>query len=260
MTALFDRLTYEDVAKTIDHSLLRPELDDEFIQDGCELAARYKVASVCVRPADVPRAAELLAGAGVAVGTVVGFPHGGTTTEVKLFEADTTRKTYTPGLSTFIVSPANARKQLSGFIKQARKQLLIYDPKIADSQIMRLLEDHAKAGLDIKIIGSIAARSANLPVAPLTSMRLHTRTIIVDGHQAFVGSQSLRKMELDSRREIGIIVRDKKVVNTLLATFEKDWAATGFSDSHAAVKEDDAEPPPEYQPPELGAETEGPVA
>ena len=88
MTALFDRLTYEDVAKTIDHSLLRPELDDEFIQDGCELAARYKVASVCVRPADVPRAAELLAGTGVAVGTVVGFPHGGTTTEVKLFEAE----------------------------------------------------------------------------------------------------------------------------------------------------------------------------
>ena len=88
MTALFDRLTYEDVAKTIDHSLLRPELDDEFIQDGCELAARYKVASVCVRPADVPRAAELLTGTEVAVGTVIGFPHGGTTTEVKLFEAE----------------------------------------------------------------------------------------------------------------------------------------------------------------------------
>jgi len=88
MTALFDRLTYEDVAKTIDHSLLRPELDDDFIQDGCELAASYNVASVCVRPADVPRASELLKGTEVAVGTVIGFPHGGTTTEVKLFEAE----------------------------------------------------------------------------------------------------------------------------------------------------------------------------
>jgi deoxyribose-phosphate aldolase len=88
MTALFDRLTYEDVAKTIDHSLLRPELDDDFIHDGCELAAEYKVASVCVRPADGARAAELLAGTEVAVGTVIGFPHGGTTTEVKLFEAE----------------------------------------------------------------------------------------------------------------------------------------------------------------------------
>ena len=77
---------------------------------------------------------------------------------------------------------------------------------------MRLLEDHAKAGLDVKIIGSIAARSANLSVSPLTSMRLHTRTIIRDGRQAFVGSQSLRQPELDLRREIGIIVRDSKAV------------------------------------------------
>ena len=88
MTSLFDRLTYEDVAKTIDHSLLRPELDDELITDGCELAARYRVASVCVRPADVERAAKLLGGTEVAVGTVIGFPHGGSTTEAKVFEAE----------------------------------------------------------------------------------------------------------------------------------------------------------------------------
>src|SRR4030088_3285897 len=88
MTALIDRLSYEDVARTIDHSLLRPELDDQFVADGCRLAARYQVASVCVRPADVPRAAELLAGTGVAVGTVIGFPHGGSTTEAKVFEAE----------------------------------------------------------------------------------------------------------------------------------------------------------------------------
>src|ERR1700704_1215210 len=88
MTALIDRQSYEDVAKTIDHSLLRPELDDEFIANGCRLAAKYEVASVCCRPADVKRASELLAGTGVAVGTVIGFPHGGTTTEVKVFEAE----------------------------------------------------------------------------------------------------------------------------------------------------------------------------
>ena len=88
MTSLIDRLSYEDVAKTIDHSLLRPELDDAFITDGCKLAARYQVASVCCRPADVPRAVELLAGTGVAVGTVIGFPHGGSTTEAKVFEAE----------------------------------------------------------------------------------------------------------------------------------------------------------------------------
>ena len=111
---------------------------------------------------------------------------------VNLFEADLNRTDYTAGLDALVVSPANARKQLGAFIRGARKQLLIYDPKIADRQIIHLLQDKAKAGLDIKIIGSIAARGKKLPVAPLTRMRLHTRTIIRDGSQAFVGSQSLR--------------------------------------------------------------------
>jgi deoxyribose-phosphate aldolase len=88
MTSVIDSLSYEDVAKTIDHSLLRPELDDKFITEGCELAAKYQVASVCCRPADVRRAAGLLAGSGVAVGTVIGFPHGGSTTQAKVFEAE----------------------------------------------------------------------------------------------------------------------------------------------------------------------------
>jgi cardiolipin synthase A/B len=161
---------------------------------------------------------------------------------VKLFEADLNRKTYKAGLNEFIVSPANARKQLSAFIKKARKQLLIYDPKIADRQIMHLLLDQAKAGVDIKIIGTIGARGAGLPVAPLTSMRLHTRTIIRDGRQAFVGSQSLRPPELDSRREIGMIVLDSKVVKTLLATFKEDWASTGFDEARDAVKTGAAAP------------------
>jgi phosphatidylserine/phosphatidylglycerophosphate/cardiolipin synthase-like enzyme len=164
---------------------------------------------------------------------------------LKLFEADLNRKTYKAGLNTLVVSPTNARKQLTAFIKQARKQLLIYDPKIADRQLLRLLSDHAKAGIDVKIIGSTAAKNANLPVAPLTSMRLHTRTIIRDGSQAFVGSQSLRQPELDLRREIGIIVRDQKVVKALVATFEKDWESTGFDEAHDAAKKSAAAEQPE---------------
>jgi deoxyribose-phosphate aldolase len=87
MTLSFDHLTYRDVAKTIDHSLLRPELDDAFVEDGCRLAAEYDVASVCVRPADVARAVAILAGTDVAVGTTIGFPHGNHATETKVFEA-----------------------------------------------------------------------------------------------------------------------------------------------------------------------------
>jgi deoxyribose-phosphate aldolase len=80
-------LTERDIAKMIDHSLLRPELDDAFIEDGCRLAAEYDVASVCCRPADIARAAALLAGTDVAVGATIGFPHGNHTTEIKVAEA-----------------------------------------------------------------------------------------------------------------------------------------------------------------------------
>jgi len=154
----------------------------------------------------------------------------------RLFDADLNRQAYTGGLKTFIVSPVNARSELSAFIKKARKQLWIYDPKIADKPILRLLEDRAKAGVEIKIIGSLGIPNSNLQVTPLTSMRLHTRTIIRDGRHAFVGSQSLRQPELDLRREIGLIVRDAAVVKTLLATFESDWAATGFDETRETVK------------------------
>ena len=81
-------LSYAQVAKTIDHSLLRPELDLDFVRDGVALARRYGVASATVRPADVSFAAEQLDGCDVFVSTVVGFPHGSATTATKAFEAE----------------------------------------------------------------------------------------------------------------------------------------------------------------------------
>jgi deoxyribose-phosphate aldolase len=80
-------LTERDIAKAIDHSLLRPELDDAFVEAGCRLAAEYDVASVCVRPTDVRRAKAILDGTDVAVGTTIGFPHGDHRTDTKVFEA-----------------------------------------------------------------------------------------------------------------------------------------------------------------------------
>lgn len=81
-----DSLEYRDVAKTIDHSLLRPELDLATVREGVELALRYDVASATVRPADVAWAAELVAGSDVLISTVVGFPHGSHTTRTKAAE------------------------------------------------------------------------------------------------------------------------------------------------------------------------------
>ena len=87
-------LTERQIAKAIDHSLLRPELDDAFVEAGCRLAAEYDVASVCVPPVHVGRANAILAATDVAVGTVIGFPHGYATTETKVAE---TRQALTDG-------------------------------------------------------------------------------------------------------------------------------------------------------------------
>jgi deoxyribose-phosphate aldolase len=76
------------IAKLIDHSLLQPTLTDAELRAGCELAKKYGVASVCIKPYAVPLAVEILGGSGVAVGTVIGFPHGSHLTEVKVYEAE----------------------------------------------------------------------------------------------------------------------------------------------------------------------------
>jgi cardiolipin synthase A/B len=142
---------------------------------------------------------------------------------LKLFEADTARQPYTPALDSFIVSPANARKLLAAFIHKATKQLLIYDPLIADPEMLRVLGERCKAGVEVKVIGRVSKRNPGLEVRNLAGLRLHTRTIIRDRRQAFVGSQSLRRTELDSRREVGVVVHEPKAVNGLIQTFEADW-------------------------------------
>jgi cardiolipin synthase len=143
----------------------------------------------------------------------------------KLFTADCTRTPYEPKVDTFVVSPANARPVLGTFLKRARKQLLIYDPMISDREMLRILQERAKAGVEVKVIGKLPG-GASFEVQRLVGMRLHTRTIIRDRRQAFVGSQSLRAAELDSRREVGLIIQDPKAVKKLIDTFESDWTAT----------------------------------
>ena len=83
-----ETITVDKVAKAIDHSLLRPQLTLDEVLAGCDLAAAYQVASVCCRPLDVTHCRDALQGGGVAVGTVVGFPHGSSTTAVKVAEAE----------------------------------------------------------------------------------------------------------------------------------------------------------------------------
>src|SRR6266550_7437768 len=117
---------------------------------------------------------------------------------IRLFEADTLRQEYEPQEEgAFVVSPENARETLATFIKRARKQLLIYDPKVADLQMIRLINQRMKAGVDVRIIGKMGKRGGGMRVQKLPGMRLHVRAMIRDGDAAFVGSQSLRTLELD---------------------------------------------------------------
>jgi len=141
----------------------------------------------------------------------------------KLFEADTVRQTYAPGNQRFVVSPENSRQVLTAFIKGAKEQLLIYDQQVSDNLMQRVLMDRAKAGVEIRILGKLEKTIPKCKVRKLADLRLHVRAIIRDGTNAFIGSQSLRKLELDGRREIGVIINDRTVVRKIRSVFEADW-------------------------------------
>jgi phosphatidylserine/phosphatidylglycerophosphate/cardiolipin synthase-like enzyme len=145
---------------------------------------------------------------------------------IKLFEADCTRQPYSAGCDRFVVSPENARDQLTAFIAAAKSQLLIYDPKIGDPAMLRLLAERSRAGVDVRIIGKVDRLRPTLAAEKYPGKRLHVRAIIRDGNRAFIGSQSLRKVELERRREIGLIVDDPAVTAALRQVFEADWALT----------------------------------
>lgn len=145
---------------------------------------------------------------------------------LKLFEADALRQEFEPTVDQLVVSPENAREQLATFIKRTKKQLLVYDPKISDPQMIRLLSQRVKAGNDVRVIGKIAKHGGNLRGQKCPGKRLHVRAMIRDGDTAFVGSQSLRALELDGRREVGVITKDPKIVKRLLDVFQADWAKT----------------------------------
>ena len=142
---------------------------------------------------------------------------------IKLFEADTRRAPYEPGDPAFVVSPVNARKQLAAFISGAKSELLIYDPAVSDPAVVRLLDERAKAGVNVRIIGKLLHKNPRIAARSLNHLRLHTRTMIRDGLDGFVGSQSLKGAELDARREVGVIFRDAKTVSQIAKVFADDW-------------------------------------
>jgi cardiolipin synthase len=155
---------------------------------------------------------------------------------VRLFEADAQRQEFEPTSNALVVSPENAREQLATFIKRARRQLVIWDPKVSDPQMIRLLEQRQRAGVEIRIIGRVSKRG-NCLRAQKPCGRLHVRAMVRDCDTAFVGSQSLRGLELDGRREVGLIAKDPKVVKGLLEVFATDWSKTDLGQKELKAAE-----------------------
>jgi phosphatidylserine/phosphatidylglycerophosphate/cardiolipin synthase-like enzyme len=158
----------------------------------------------------------------------------------KLFDADSAKQPYSATSDRFIVSPENARERLAAFISGARKQLLIYDPKVSDPSMVRLLAERVKAGVDVRIIGKLGSGKSGLACAKYPGKRLHVRAIVRDGNRAFLGSQSLRRLELEKRREVGVIVDDPAVVRGMQHVFEQDWAESP-TNRHAEAEHDEDE-------------------
>jgi cardiolipin synthase A/B len=156
---------------------------------------------------------------------------------LRLFECDVLRQEFESNFDGVVVSPENAREQLATFIKRSKKSLVIWDPKLTDPQMIRLLTQRAKKGVDIRVIGKVAKRAASTIRVQKSPIRLHVRAAVRDCSEAFVGSQSLRALELDGRREVGILSRDPKLVKAIADLFEVDWAKTEMGQKEIKVTE-----------------------
>jgi phosphatidylserine/phosphatidylglycerophosphate/cardiolipin synthase-like enzyme len=152
------------------------------------------------------------------------------TEALKLFEADATRQPFTSAAPDLVISPVNSRARLEKLIGKAKTSLSIYDPLVIDTSMLRLLKKKADAGVEIRIIGKVGRIGSSLRAGALPGLRVHIRAILRDDAELFLGSQGLRTIELDRRRELGIILRDRTAIKRFRSVFEEDWATTKAAD------------------------------
>jgi len=176
---------YHAIAKMIDHSLLNPSLTTQELEQGCALAARYEVASVCILPYYLARCTELLAGTTVNPSTTIGFPHGGHTTAIKLAES---RKALEDGGKELdvVINISKARSADWHYVRDELKQLtdcthaagakikvIFENAYLDDASKIRLCEICGEIGADwVKTSTGYASGGATLP--DLELMRKHS--------------------------------------------------------------------------------------
>ena len=141
-----------------------------------------------------------------------------------LFQADSTRQPFEATHKHLVISPETTRKLLTEFIKGAKKELLIYDEKVSDKAMVKLLRERVAAGVEVKVIGKVVPPVPGIEAVKSPRLRLHVRAMVRDRKLAFVGSQSLRRPQIDGRREIGVIAPNEKIAATLARVFEQDWS------------------------------------
>jgi phosphatidylserine/phosphatidylglycerophosphate/cardiolipin synthase-like enzyme len=150
---------------------------------------------------------------------------------LKVIDGDHNRTNLTLSSTRVIVSPENARERLTAFISGAKKELLIYDTGLTDDRMIAVLKSRGERGVKVRVLGRVEKKWVDeLPWRVREfggDLKLHVRCIIRDGKSAFVGSQSLRKLELDDRREVGLITKDPRTVARMAAVFARDWKKSG---------------------------------
>lgn len=143
-----------------------------------------------------------------------------------LFDSDWQGREFKPTETPLVISPDNSRRKLIELLGSARRSIRIMDAKLQDQEALSLLLRKAAAGIDIKVISLAAFYDEVLPnfhARKLARYKLHAKCVVVDGTSFFVGSQNLRKMSLDRRREAGIIIEDPVMARRIERVFDEDW-------------------------------------
>lgn len=144
----------------------------------------------------------------------------------RLFDADWSGEVFKPADSPLVISPHNSREKMLALLGSAERTIRILDAKVQDQQAIGLLLRKASVGCSIKIISDDTSYDEVVPnyhVRKLARYKLHAKCIVVDGTRFFIGSQNIRPVSMDHRREVGIIVEDDAIGRKIERVFDEDW-------------------------------------
>ena len=144
----------------------------------------------------------------------------------RLFDADWSGESFKPSDLPLAISPYNSREKMLELLNSAERTIRILDAKVQDQQAIGVLLRKASAGCNIQIISEDTDYNEVVPnfhMRKLARYKLHAKCIIVDGTRFFVGSQNLRKVSMDNRREVGLIVEDDAMARKIERVFDEDW-------------------------------------